>query len=142
MTSYLGKLNTDYNFGMVKEGEMIGLLERLFGCPLKKTTRYVVFDYEGENISIELKTRRNKANKYPTTMIGMGKVNEGLKRIRNNPNHSIYFVFCFTDSIQYFQLTEDNLDKCNIGLGGRNDRFNEEINEYLYIPIEELNIIN
>jgi hypothetical protein len=131
----------DLRYGNKKENQLLPKLEEHFGVSLTKTGRYDVFDYinEEKKILIELKSRRNSLNQFPTTMIGLNKFEEGYKK--RLENYTIYFVFNFSDYLGYYKLkglTEVNFD---IRDGGRRDRGKDEIKKYVFIPVNELLII-
>jgi hypothetical protein len=128
--------NRDYEYGINNENQLFEKLTRKFGKIKKSEDKMALFDYYGENIFLELKTRRNTKNKYETTMIGKNKINWAQKKIKENPETKIYFIFCFTDGIYYLEYL--NNENINFNLGGRNDRGYNEINEYAYIPVNLL----
>ena len=131
----------DRQFGLNKEKTQMNIIIDTLGTyNLKKLEdRYAIFDYHDieENVYVELKTRRNTMNAYPTTMIGYNKIIEGIKLIRSRKSH-VYFFFDFTDCLTYFELTEDNYERIFFARGGRNDRGFIEQSAYAYIPINDL----
>ena len=120
----------EYNFGRRAEIEVKPILEKFLSIPLLDTDKYDKFDFIGENIKIELKTRRNKKNKFPTTIVGMTKVDD-IKE-----GEEVYFVFKFYDGIFYWKYCEDN--KFKVSMIKRRDRPEIPAKPYLNIPIEEL----
>ena len=122
------------------EEEKKPLLEKYFETELMLTDKYNVVDYKGHDIEIELKSRNNLSTTYPTTMVGMNKI-EYLMKIKKKG----YLVFNFKDGMFYMLVNKENLDKCNLNCnGGRSDRNVNEIKQsgYCYIPKELLNKIN
>ena len=67
-------------------------------------------------------------------MIGYNKVVAGLKEIEKG--YEVFFVFSFTDRLCYYQLKD--VKKEWIKQGGRFDRGKPEVNDYYYIPVDEL----
>ena len=128
-------MTKDLEFGLSNEEILFDKL-KVFDNTIKKTNKMCFCDYEGENTLIELKTRRNTKDKYPTTMIGLNKITKFLKS-----NKKGYCVFNFTDGIYYYEVDNETLKKCNTGRGGRNDRGRAEYKDYCFIPIELLNPI-
>lgn len=119
---------TDIIYGGQNEIRLKPKIEAHFNTKLNKTFgRYNPFDFEGDKIKIELKTRRNTKFKYPSSMIGHNKIEEGLNLIKKG--FKIYFVFCFTDTISYYELTENIPEEWN--------RFYNN-KKYCYIPVSEL----
>ena len=102
---------------------------------LKKTENFHTLDFIDENNNFyEIKSRNNNYNKYPTTMIGLNKI----EYIDKN-NLNCIFIFSFTDGNYYYQYNKE--DNFEISKGGRNDRGRPEYKQYIYIPIEKLNKI-
>lgn len=126
----------DLEFGSKGEKSVKSRLEEKFGELEKTVGRYNLFDFEADNLYIELKSRRNTKDKYPTTMIGMNKINKGFELLKEDSE--VYFCFNFTDKLCYYKLHPDSLSECGIGKGGRWDRCGAEIKQYCWIPIELL----
>ena len=92
------------------------------------------FDYENEEYLIELKTRNNNFDKYPTTMISTNKINYGLKL-----NKSMIFIFKFNDCIKYIEYDKELFNKYeNKYFKSRWDRGRDEYNYYTFIDIKDL----
>jgi hypothetical protein len=87
-----------------------------------------------KTIFVELKTRTNTKDKYPTTMIPLSKV----KIAESNPDKTYYFAFKFVDGIYYIQYKKDVFDTYEVKEGGRWDRGRPELNQYCYIPVADL----
>jgi len=132
---YYNKLNKDLEFGCNKEKELLQKLKTL-DPDILFTKKFCCYDYESDNTIIELKSRRNKYNKYPTTMIGNNKIKNFLSLDKD-----VYLVFSFTDGIYYVKCDDELIKKCDICKGGRYDRGRPEVKEYCYIPINLLNPI-
>lgn len=130
--------NKDLKFGKKNENNTIDIFNKFFGGTFNKTVdKWDPFDFlnKEECIYIELKTRRNTKNKYPTTMVGYNKIIDGLKHIENG--FSVYFCFKFTDGLYYYKLPLDGglNDKCVKDIGGRCDRGRAEYKDYFYINL-------
>jgi len=133
----------DLDFGKKFENLNITILSDFFNCDLIETKGHRnAFDFidEKQQIIIELKSRRNTKDKYPTTMVGTNKVVAGLKHIENG--YKVYFCFQFTDGLFYYQLDDKTYEKSWERAGGRRDRGRPEINQYSYIPTNLLNKIS
>ena len=102
--------------------------------------RYAPFDFRTKNKStfIELKTRMNAKNKYPTTMVSQSKVNIA----KEYPKKKFVFCFKFTDGLYYIQYEKELFDTFEMSQGGRNDRGREEYNTYCFIPVSKLTKID
>lgn len=127
---------SDYAFGTTSEVNTLATIQTLDAGLQRDTDRYAPFDYknEGNTIFVELKTRTNAYNKYPTTMIPLHKV----KIAEGNIDKAYYFAFKFTDGIYYIRYNKNKFDTYEIKEGGRWDRGTPELRQYVYIPIEDL----
>jgi hypothetical protein len=128
-------ISTDYEFGITSELNNFELFRQHFSDEtlIQSKSKTALFDYEGEKICVELKTRRNAYNKYPTTMIGINKL-----EYCEDKDKDFYFCFSFTDGLYYWKYDKNDLEKISYSKGGRRDRGRYEIKNYAYIPIEML----
>ena len=126
----------DYEISIKSEMEVLPILQKFFNVDtiIRIDEVYSIFDYKGDNKYIELKTRFNSYNKYPTTMIGLNKF-----EYASINKEDIYFVFKYIDGIYYYKY--DKNDKFEIKNGGRCDRGRFEYKQYVFIPIEKLSKI-
>jgi hypothetical protein len=82
----------DYEFGVRQEEIIYPQLTRYFGGDLQRASnKKSRFDFYTENILVEVKSRKNRMNDYPTTMITTDKGIETDKQL--------FFVFNFTDKM-------------------------------------------
>jgi len=103
--------------------------------------QYNTFDLRNNDIVAEVKSRRNKYSKYPTTMVGMNKIKEAIS---NHDNFTYDFYFLFTDGLyrwRFWDKDDEESMPYSIGDGGRTDRGYNEIKKYAYIKIEHLELI-
>lgn len=122
----------DYKFGITQENILLPTLKKTFENSLEKTkNKYCRYDFEGDTTLIELKSRRCKSDTYPTTMIGFNKLQMAKRQSKD-----VYFCFGFTDGLFFHKVENDN--DYHIQKGGRWDRGKAEINNYVYIPINQL----
>jgi hypothetical protein len=128
----------DYALGMKAEDDLLKIFCDKFGEVERTTKKSTPYDYLGSNVYIELKTRRNIKNQYPTTMVGKNKLDWASGVIKTNPETKIYFCFNFTDGVYYWEYTADNLLDITFREGGRWDRGKPEIKTYAYIPVNKL----
>ena len=127
------KFHKDLEFGFLKENEILPIIKDFFNDEtIQKLDKYNTFDFKGINKYIELKSRHNNLNKYPTTMIGYNKIRQA-----STLNEDVYFLFSFDDYLCYWKYDRNiNLE---IKRGGRFDRIKSgELNDYCYIPINLL----
>ena len=124
------QLEEDYIKGKTTEDEYFIFFKEYFNEPnLKQNKRYSTFDFNSENITIELKKRNFDSTKYKDLMIGLNKIEKAQKA-----NKDIYFVMILDDGIFSYKYNKD--DTLNYRSGGRGDRKINEFKPYAYIPIE------
>ncbi len=128
----------DYNFGINEEEKLKPKLETFFKLNLTKTKgKYNLFDFIGENIYIELKSRKNTKNKYPTTIIGYNKIEKANELIKDG--NKVFFIFNFTDSLDFYEYKGYACIKnYNQKMVSRKDRPGHKGCNYLEIPIKDL----
>ena len=129
-------LQQDLNFGFKKEDELFSRIKDKYGEGLCKTEMYCRVDYESDDVLVELKSRRNNYNKYPTTMISKSKIDYMLKSGKKS-----ICLFNFIDGLYDIEITEDIINQFELRGGGRWDRGRPETNLYYYIPIELLKML-
>jgi len=124
-------IETDYQYGRKKEGEILDKMNVFFQDNIKQTAeRYDTKDYLGEKYKYEVKSRRNTYKAYPTTIIPTDKVNNGVNYV---------FLFNFTDGLYYIYYDEEQFKSFRIDVFRRNDGGQNNPNKlYWYIPIEYL----
>ena len=121
----------DYQFGRNKEGEVLDKMNDFFKDNIKQTSeRYDTKDYCGEKYKYELKSRRNKYNAFPTTIIPTDKIKEGNEYV---------FLFNFTDGLYYIYYNAELFKTFKQGTFQRKDGGQNNPNKvYWYIPIDQL----
>ena len=128
----MSKFLKDLKFGLNKEMQLLPILkEYLKDETIYKLENSNVFDFKGDNKFIELKSRNNNYDKYPTTMIGINKILRA-----SSLNENVYFFFWFVDGLYYWLYDKDY--EFEIKRSGRFDRGRPELNDYAYIPIDML----
>lgn len=140
MASY----ENDYKTGKSNENMIYDLLKSCKGLKkLKKSKdRYCKYDFYNKKCEIELKTRNNTFEKYPTTLIPVSKV------LRDDDhNKTIIFVFKFKDttddikqSIYYIKYDVDKFENIKRIQFKRNSRYGiiDKPDEYFDIPTNML----
>ena len=92
---------SDYKFGIGNESKVRPRLERYFKRPIRKTLdRYCQYDFEGDGIRIELKSRNISVHSEYTTFMPVHK-------ILSKGNGRLYFAFDFTDGLYLIEYTEE-----------------------------------
>ena len=121
----------EYNKGKEHEDEHFLFLQEYFNDPTLKQSKKIfsTFDYNSDNIIIELKKRNFESTKYKDLLIGLNKIEKAKKAKKD-----IYFIMDMDDGL--FCYKYDINDKLNYRSGGRRDRGYNEYKQYAYIPIE------
>jgi hypothetical protein len=125
------------NFGLSNESHYkneICNYYKDFGELTKSIGKYEIFDFYNDKLVIELKCRTNTYDKYPTTIIGYNKVEEGFKSI--NKGQKVIFLFGFTDGLYEFELNDSNWNE----IGGLNSISSYYGCKYSKSPIQNVQI--
>lgn len=126
----------EIKYGVCQENKLIEKIKETFGGDIIKTPdRFDPYDFFSTDKYLELKSRRNTKNKYPTTIIGKGKIDLGLKYIELG--YKIILLFNFTDEFCYYELKED--DELISSIIKRHDRSKGK--EHIEIPVNQLKTI-
>eukprot|EP01043_Picozoa_sp_COSAG02_P072837 COSAG02_NODE_13905_length_1332_cov_1.576642_2_plen_142_part_00 len=133
--SYYKKFNKDYEKGISNEDRVIEFLNKDNVNKFCKCSKNYEFDFMNSEYTIELKSRRNNFNKYPSTMCGYNK----LKIAEDNPDNKYKFLFLFTDGLYEWEY---NKEEYTIKKGGRKDRGKFEYKDYAYIGIDKLKLLS
>lgn len=123
----------DYKQGKKAETSVLPIISVFFNDDITQIgNSYSSMDFKGSKNIYELKSRNNKYNTYPTTMIAVDKLNE----------NGVY-LFSFYDGLYYIEYNKDLFDTFEIKPFQRIrfDRIDVE-KPYIYIPIEHLHRIN
>ena len=132
----MNKFNADYQMGTQKEKDLLQLLQNNLDNELQLSPhKNAVFDYCSSKSFAELKTRNNKKDDYPDTMIPKNKVDYAADCFKD-----CYFIFCFVDGVYYWKYNDSDYFNgvIRVGQGGRYDRGKDERKEYYFIKNEAL----
>jgi len=123
----------DKLMGEMEEDRLVEIINEKWNSGLVKMPENSILDFRSSSggYYVEIKSRRNRYNQYPTTMVGYNKI----RHIIDNGLNCI-FVFAFTDGDYYYTFNPN--DEFEVSKGGRNDRGRPEYNQYWYIPIVKL----
>jgi len=133
---YMNKFKQDFNLGIKSENKVLKFLNESYEDKFISTTQNCEFDFTNNQYNIELKTRNNTYNKYPSTMVGYNKIQIAEE---DSTDKKYKFLFLFEDGLYCWDFEKD---KYTIKTGGRRDRGLYEYKQYAYIPIEELYLIS
>ena len=119
----------DKRMGHIGEVSVLPKLQNYFNMSIRKTENaYEKYDYiDDAGTKYELKTRRNRMDAFPTTLIPKHKVIDGSE---------LYFVFNFIDKISYIKYDKDLFEtfETKTLVDGRYGYEREGVDHYL-IPI-------
>lgn len=122
-----------------KEQSVLEYISETYSCGYQSTPHLSCVDAfltgsDGELLAaIEIKTRKNIKDKYPTYMLSARKWRSGLE-LANQYKIPLILAVKFTDGLYYTQLTEN----VAFGVGGRYDRNDSmDIEQCVYIPMEK-----
>ena len=132
----MNKFKQDFNLGIQSENKVLKFLNESYEDKFISTTQNCEFDFTNNQYNIELKTRNNTYNKYPSTMVGYNKIKIAEE---DTTDKKYKFLFLFEDGLYCWDFEKD---KYTIKTGGRRDRGLYEYKQYAYIPIEELYLIS
>jgi len=123
---------SDYLFGEKQQKRIFPILEKKWeGIVPQK--RYAKYDAVSESVNIEIKSRKNRWNSYPTTMLTMNKISDLTK--------TNIFVFNFVSDrksdIYYIEYDPDRFSKYTKTMFSRAEIESDE-KEYVFIPVEDL----
>lgn len=130
----------DAVYGRQKEIEIKRILPEIYNQKFRDYSRdrFATFDFisEDENIILELKSRRCKSNQYPTTIVGLNKI-EKAKELQKS-DKVVKFLFNFTDGLYEWC----DLENYKIRKGGRTDLIGEKgWKDYAHIRIDNLHLV-
>jgi hypothetical protein len=123
----------DYEFGKLNENKILSTLRKFFNDDtiMQTTNKYNKYDFKSlkTNRKIELKSRQNFYNTFPTTIIPSDKL-----------CHDVTLVFSFRDGDYYIDYDPVLFNTFESKLFVRNSRSDciDRPNDYIYIPIEHL----
>jgi len=126
--------DNDRAMGEKSEAEVIDVLSKAFNTEFAGTARYATIDFVSDTIEIELKTRNNEKDKYPTTLIPKSKIDY----IKNNRRMKKYiFAFKFTDGLYYIEYDDKVFDKieCKMFVRDKRTGWSDAAQLYYYIPV-------
>jgi len=126
----------DLKFGLEQEDKIYTRLFNYFDDNIVKVKeKFSKFDYQGDTFVYEVKSRNNKLDDYPTTLIAEDKI------LKNR--HQI-FIFNFTDKLAFIKYSKKTFKKFEVKPFKRNFRYgyNDLEKNYIYIPVSELILID
>ena len=127
--------NNSYEYGKVQEDKVYPVIKEYFDADTitQSKGQYAKYDYIGDGVNYELKSRTNKYDAYPTTMITCNKL-QSLTDTR------LILLFNFTDKLCYIDFNVERFSEYTTAQFSRAGCCWDEKN-HIYIPIEHLTVI-
>jgi hypothetical protein len=124
----------DYLYGLAQEQKILPILQDHFGKELvRNQERWGKYDFYTDKSYFELKSRTNRKDAYPTTLITCNKVIP-------LEDKELYFLFNFVDELSYIKYDPVLFDTFERKKFSRiNQAYDEK--DYFYIPIQHLGTI-
>jgi hypothetical protein len=124
----------DYATGTNAEKQLLPIFNRFFKTVFSPTDKYDSFDFTSPTHQLELKTRTNKCNQYPTTMVPKSKL-DAIPSTKKT-----IFAFNFTDGLYYIEYDPTLFKTFETNEFQRTDRqdHTDRKQPYLYIPVKHL----
>ena len=111
---YRNKFNFDYKKGIENENKVLEYLNKDNINKFEKCKKNCEFDFFNDEYYLELKSRSNKYNQYPTTMVGYNKI----LKAEQDQSKKYKFLFLFTDGLYCYDFIKDDYE---IKEGGRKE---------------------
>lgn len=126
---YKSGYNQRYKIGKQSETQILPIIQEYFKREIIPTEdKYDPFDYKDEIYNYELKTRTNKMNQYPTTMVTCNKCK--LNSI---------LLFKYTDCLAYISYDEERFKQYEVKAYTRYE--DRENRDHIFIPVQDLTVI-
>jgi len=124
-----------YKFGKAQEVRILPIIKEYFKTEIQATkNQYDKYDFTDPNTNYEVKSRTNKYNRYPTTMITMNKC------CKCDKGSDLILLFNFTDGLYFIKFDEEKFRTYQTALFSRlQEEWDEK--EHIYIPIADLTLI-
>jgi hypothetical protein len=120
-----------YQSGLAAENKVLPVIRSYFQRDIRKIPwRYAKHDFECADYFYELKSRNNRKDTFPDTLIAVDKFTELTK--------PLILLFCFTDCLCSVEYDKERFEKYKKVLFGRVDRNADEAKIHIYIPIADL----
>lgn len=129
----------DYQLGTQAESRLLPVFNRFFNTTFQPTGKYDPVDYVSPTHNLELKTRTNRCNQYPTTLLPYSKI----LHAKSSPRKT-FFAFNFTDGLYYIEYEPNLFSTFTTNEFQRDDRqdHRDRQQEYIYIPVKSLRPLN
>ena len=141
-------LKEELKIGSLQEERLKGIIEKKYKVSLKKLDQYNPMDFVCDKFFVEIKSRRNKHDTYPTTIIGKNKIDYAKKYLFSinqfaweEDKFKVLYVFAFEDGDWFIEQKEHNdewIDDCEVKEITRRDGVGTANKEHICIPVKFL----
>lgn len=122
-----------YQFGKEQEKQVLAVLRDHFNRDIKEyEDRYAHHDFYDDEYDYELKSRTNKKDAFPDTMITMNKLQQLTK--------PLILVFNYRDQLCFIKYNPDSFAGYRKQMFARSQRDCDK-KEHIFIPIDALETI-
>jgi hypothetical protein len=131
----------DYSFGLKNEQTEKSKLDTFFNTKLLYRGGSSTFDYDnGNNIFVELKSRRIRHDQYDTAIIGANKVESAKK----NSQNTYWFCYMYEDGLFGIKFDAEKFSKFECKEYSRGDRADYHNRPQLcyFIPTSQLSSLS
>lgn len=125
----------DYMWGEDQQKKIYPILKSRW-LNLKEQARYSKYDFISETVNMEVKSRKNAYNKYPTTLLTCNKVDD-LSKTNIFVFNFVYDMENDLSEIYYIEYDEAKFSKYQTQKYSRAKQTWDE-KDYYFIPIEDL----
>ena len=125
----------DYNWGEAQQRKIMPILKDKWQG-IQEQDRWSKYDFISDDVNIEVKSRKNAYNQYPTTLLTCNKVDNLVKK-----NIFIFnFVYDIKNDLSEIYYIEYDVNRFNNYERKMFSRANQswDEKEYYFIPIEDL----
>ena len=124
-----------FQYGKQQEAAVIDILKGKLDADIELSMdTFDQFDYRSDRSNVELKSRRNKMDKYPTTLITANKAHV-------DPGKDTLFVFCFTNKVAYIKYEKELFDTFDKRPFSRANLKRDE-KDHFFIPLDKLTVLH
>lgn len=126
--------------GNLNEVKLHKLLNNLYGPVYKTAFKMNIMDFVSQDglTKIEMKSRTNYYNTYPTTMVGANKIKHSI----NKPHKKYVYIFVFIDGTYEWIFSKENYELAGGDNSIKQDDPDNPIKKNFHIPIEHLKKIS
>lgn len=121
-----------YKFGKEKEAQVLPIIQKYFSSDIQPAEdKFSKFDFFDDDTIYELKSRTNKKDTYPDTMITLDKCTD---------DKPLILLFNYIDCLAYIKYDKEQFTKYKTKMFSK-VYIKKDEKLHLYIPISDLTVI-